>query len=60
MLNDCQSFAINANWGTYNGQNAVGISGVSRLDDNFFFNAGVGIGATQGNVGGRAGLTFAF
>ena len=47
--------------GTYNGQNALGVTGVGRLSGNLFLNGGVGVGMNRGNnVGGRAGLTLAW
>ncbi len=55
-----KDFAASMNWGTFNGQNAMGFSGVGRVNENVFLNAGIGTGLNQGTVGGRAGVTFAW
>ena len=48
------------NWGTFNGQNALGFSGVGRVTENIFLNTGIGTGMSRGTVGGRAGVTVAW
>ena len=60
ILPEDKNFAVSTNWGTFQGQNALGFSGVGRLNDNWFLNGGVGAGMNQGTVGGRAGVTFAW
>ena len=60
ILPENKSFAVSTNFGTFQGQNAMGFSGVGRLNDNVFLNGGVGAGLGQGTVGGRAGITFAW
>jgi hypothetical protein len=56
-LPDDKWYAVSTNWGNFGGQNAIAISGVARMTQNTFFNGGVGVGAGQGTVGGRAGVT---
>ena len=58
VLPDNKKFAISTNWGGYHGTNALGASAYVRLNENFVFNGGVGLGLTKGDVGGRAGVTF--
>ena len=60
ILPDNMNFAVSTNFGTFQGQNAVGFSGVARLTDHTFLNGGVGTGLNQGTYGGRAGVTFAW
>ncbi len=60
ILPDDKDFAASLNYGTFDGQNAMSFSGVGRLSENIFLNAGVGTGLNQGTVGGRAGVTFAW
>ena len=56
------TYAIAANWGTFDGENAVSVGGSARLIDNVFINGGgaIGTGGRSGNAGGRAGVTFAW
>ena len=51
-------FDVGVNWGSFEGQNAIGIAGVARLYDNVYANGGIGIGLNQNTVGGRAGLHY--
>ena len=60
ILPEDKDHAISVDWGTFDGQNATAISGVQRLGDRLFLNGAVGIGCNQANVGGRAGLTYAW
>jgi hypothetical protein len=55
-----KKFAFSANWGTFRGENAVGLSGQMRLSQYVIMNGGVASGFAQGGVGGRAGLTVAW
>ena len=55
-----KKFAFSANWGTFRGENAVGLSGQMRLSQYVVMNGGVASGFAQGGVGGRAGLTVAW
>ncbi len=60
VLPECTNYAISANWGNFEGQNAVTFGGIARLKDNIFLNGGVGVGTNQGTVGGRFGVTYAW
>ena len=50
------NYAVSINWGTFQGQNAFAGTAAIRLSDHFQLNGGIGVGAGQGTVGGRAGL----
>ena len=53
-------FAISTNWGTFRGENALGLSAQMRLSEYVVMNGGVAAGFAQGGVGGRAGVTVAW
>ncbi|WP_164766107.1 MULTISPECIES: YadA-like family protein [unclassified Mesorhizobium] len=55
-----KNFAVSINWGTFEGQNAFAGTAHARLTDNLFINGGVGVGASDHTVGGRAGLMLAW
>jgi trimeric autotransporter adhesin len=55
-----KKFAISADYGYFNGQNAIAFMGQMRLSPNLVANAGIGTGFLPGGVGGRAGLTLAW
>lgn len=59
ILPEGKTYAISAGWGTFRGENAFAASGVAKLNDNFYAQGGVGVGA-RGGVGGRLGLTVAW
>lgn len=52
-----KNFALTGNWGTFEGDNALGFSGTARISKNLYFNAGIGSGLSRGTTGGRAGFT---
>ena len=63
VLTTGDSFALRANWGNFEGHNALGISMIGVLDRNLFgggetlaIGGGVGVGLNDGSVGGRVGL----
>jgi hypothetical protein len=60
ILPDNKVMAVSTNWGTFNGQGALGFSGVARVSDNWYANGGVGVGTGFGSTGGRAGMTWAW
>ena len=60
VLPSDKKYAISANWGTFRGENAIGLAGQMRLNQYVVLNGGVGAGFAQGGVGGRAGLTVAW
>ena len=54
---------MRVNWGTYGGENALGLTALGVLDRNAFgggetlsIGGGVGVGLDDGNVGGRVGM----
>lgn len=49
-------FGVSAHLGTFEGQNALGVGGAFRLNDNVTFDGGVGVGLSYHTVGGRAGF----
>ena len=60
-----QTFAINLGWGGYDGQNAVGLTAAGIVDrgglgptSTTTLHGGVGAGTGQGQVAGKAGLSF--
>jgi hypothetical protein len=60
-----QTFAINLGWGGYDGQNAVGLTAAGIVDrgglgptSTTTLHGGIGAGAGQGQVAGKAGLSF--
>lgn len=55
-LPDGKSTAVGMNWGTFNGENAMGLSGITEIDDTFAVSGAVGVGVSEGAVGGRIGF----
>ena len=55
-----KNFAVSINWGTFEGENGFAGTAAARINDNLSINAGLGVGASEGTVGGRAGLTYAW
>jgi hypothetical protein len=60
-----QTFAINLGWGGYDGQNAVGLTAAGIVDrgglgptSTTTLHGGVGAGTGQGQIAGKAGLSF--
>jgi hypothetical protein len=53
-----ERFAMSANWGTFEGSNGFAGALAVRVTDNIQVNGGLGVGADQGSVGGRAGIRF--
>jgi len=59
-LPDKKAFAISANFGFYDGEQAFGTQAAIRLTDTFALTGGVGAGLQQGKVGGRVGFMAAW
>ena len=60
-----QTFALNIGWGGYDGANAVGVTAAGIVDRGAFgptstttLHGGIGAGTGQGQVAGKAGLSF--
>jgi hypothetical protein len=52
-----KDFAVSINWGVFEGQHGFAGTAAARVNDNLLLHGGIGIGASEGTVGGRAGLT---
>jgi trimeric autotransporter adhesin len=59
-LPDNKRFAITTNWGNFRGTNAMSFIAQARISDNIVANAGFAGGFQYGEIGSRAGLTFAW
>ena len=59
-LPENKTYALSANIGTFRGESAFGGVFQYRVSDNIVLNGGLGLGFTQGGVGGRGGATFAW
>ena len=55
-----EHFAASVNWGTFQGQNSLAAGVAIRAADHVSFNAGISGDLSGGNVGGRAGVRFAW
>ncbi len=55
-----KNYAVSLNWGGFEGENAFAGTAQARLSENFILHGGLGVGASQGTVGGRAGMTLAW
>ena len=44
------NFAVSSHWAAFDGQNAVGLSGLMRLNGNFVFSAGFAAGLDRGHL----------
>ena len=51
-----ERFAMTLNWGTFDGTNALALSGAMRLGEHMQANGGVAYGTNGGGVGGRLGV----
>ena len=58
-----ENFGIRLNWGSFKGENAIGLTAMGVLDRNVFgggerlaIGAGLGVGLNDGAMGGRVGL----
>ncbi len=60
LLPTDSSFALSLNYGHFDGSNAVAFGAAGRLDEGVYLSGGLGVGTDSGEVGGRAGLTFAW
>lgn len=55
-----KNYAVSINWGGFEGENAFAGTAQARLSENFIIHGGLGVGTSQGTVGGRAGVTMAW
>ena len=57
-LQSDENFALTANWGLYDGSNALAVTATARINTRLSANMGVGYGDQTGRVGARAGLRY--
>lgn len=55
-----KSFAVNFNYGNFQGSNALAAGAVYKVNDSFYLSGGLGFGLNNGTVGSRAGVMFAW
>lgn len=55
-----KNYAVSLNWGTFQGENAFAGSAQARISENVVLSGGIGVGASNHTVGGRAGVTVAW
>ncbi|TPM34135.1 YadA-like family protein [Mesorhizobium sp. B2-3-4] len=55
-----KNYAVSLNWGTFQGENAFAGSAQARISENVILSGGIGVGAGNHTVGGRAGVTVAW
>src|SRR5262245_33091806 len=51
-----ETIAMTANWGNFEGKDALSVAGAVKLNQFLQVNAGVGVGVTDNVVGARAGV----
>lgn len=59
-VDEGKTFGAAVNFGTFNGESAVGIGGAIEALDGLTFTGAVGVGLNRGTAGGRAGLNFSW
>ena len=52
-----QNFALSGNWGTFEGQNGIGVGFRARVNDHVSVQGGFGAGLNSGTTGGSAGIS---
>jgi hypothetical protein len=55
-----KTFGAAFNVGTFGGDMAIGVGGAVRAADGLTFTGAIGVGLSQGNVGGRGGVNFSW
>ena len=60
VLPDGKNFAIGTNIGNFDGESAVGMSGVAAVTDTWGVSGGFGVGLGEGTLGGRVGFQAAW
>ena len=55
-----KTFGVAMNFGTFNGESAVGIGGAFSAADGLTITAAIGVGLNRGTAGGRAGINYAW
>ncbi len=59
-VDDGKTFGAAVSFGTFNGENAVGVGGAIEALDGLTFTGAVGVGLNRGTTGGRAGVNFSW
>lgn len=59
-IDDGKTFGAAVNFGTFNGESAVGVGGAFAPGGGLTFNGAVGVGLGRGTAGGRAGVNFSW
>lgn len=60
VVDDGKTFGAAVNFGTFNGENAIGIGGAFEAADGLTINGAVGLGLGRGTAGGRAGVNYSW
>jgi hypothetical protein len=55
-----KTFGAAANFGVFNGEGAVGVSGAISPMDGLTINGAFGVGLSRGTAGGRAGINYSW
>lgn len=55
-LSASENFSLSANYGHFQGSNAIGFGAAVRVADRISLNGGLGLGLEEDTVGGRAGM----
>lgn len=55
-----KTFGAAVNFGTFNGESAIGIGGAYEAADGLTITGAVGVGLSRGTTGGRAGVNFSW
>lgn len=59
-VDEGKTFGAAVNFGTFNGESALGFGGAFEATDGLTINAAVGVGLSRGTTGGRAGVNFSW
>ncbi|WP_082434215.1 porin [Devosia sp. A16] len=60
VVDDGKTFGAAVNFGTFNGENAIGIGGAFEAADGLTITGAVGLGLGRGTAGGRAGVNYSW
>lgn len=55
-----KTFGAAVNFGTFNGESAIGVGGAIEALDGLTFTGAVGVGLNRGTAGGRAGVNYSW
>jgi len=60
IVDDGKTFGAAMNFGTFNGESAVGVAGAFEAADGLTISGAVGVGLGRGTAGGRAGINYSW